>query len=340
MAEERKLSEEERKAKEYVDFYYFWLFHYCGRNYSAELRKRIPPFSGDDSLGEHEQRRAIAQEIYWGHPLSSMYPQFLYDEDFTDTDDLFDGHTVPESLPSTLLQHLYDGCPISRHVERNKSYGMEILGTSGAHISTDGHLRGSIIARIDLRSPNSVILYELSKLRSATFRVFPEYFDAPQMHGLQGDYLHESQIIKQTTDAAFAVKDDAARAIGLWLWDAIDGQYAIFDSFAEAWKVICGEAVENILVGDACFTDSESESESEAATGAYETLLGSGEGDVTGHNIFFTAKRIGARGTWEIPTREVFSKLGYSASDPSVFRRLYRNTKRCIEACEVLSLKD
>lgn len=34
------------------------------------------------------------------------------------------------------------------------------------------------------------------------------------------------------------------------------------------------------------------------------------------------------------------SDLGYAVSDPSVFRRLYRNTKRCITNCEVLSLKD
>lgn len=40
------------------------------------------------------------------------------------------------------------------------------------------------------------------------------------------------------------------------------------------------------------------------------------------------------------PPRSILDILGYAASEPSVLRRIYRNTKKCIEACEVLSLKD
>lgn len=39
------------------------------------------------------------------------------------------------------------------------------------------------------------------------------------------------------------------------------------------------------------------------------------------------------------PPKSILDVLGYAASEISVFRRLYRNTKRCIETCEVLSLK-
>ena len=62
--------------------------------------------------------------------------------------------------------------------------------------------------------------------------------------------MHQASIIKQTTSASFSVKDDAARAIGLWFYDAIEGPFAIFKNFAEAWKTICNEPVVDILVGE------------------------------------------------------------------------------------------
>jgi hypothetical protein len=242
MAEERALTKEELKAKEYVDFYYFWLFHYCGRNYSRELSKRLP-------LQEEQQREDIAENIYWGHLFSTMFPQFI--SGFANVDDLFlEGTRAPENAPYTLLQILYKELPIEKDIQRNPdyNYGMEILGTSGAHLSTEGHLRGRVIVSIDLNAPNSVLLYELSKLRDTTFEAFPKYFDAPNIYDLQGGYLHESKVIKQITNASFAVKDDAAKAIGLW--DILDGKYAIFHNFAEVWGVISGASVENILIGD------------------------------------------------------------------------------------------
>ena len=42
MTNERLLSDDEQKAKEHVEFYYFWLFHYCARNYEKELRHKLP----------------------------------------------------------------------------------------------------------------------------------------------------------------------------------------------------------------------------------------------------------------------------------------------------------
>ena len=313
MTDEKTLSEEEQKAKEYVDFYYFWLFHYCGRNYRRELDKRIPHYNGVCDSSVYEQRQNIAQEIYWAHPLSSMHPQFLPNEDFTNLEELFYRDCASEWLPNAILEKLYDGEHIERNIAYNQPYGVEIIGTSGAHISTDGHLRGSIIAKIDLRAPVSSILFELSKLKEEKFDSFPNFLDAPPLGGLEGNYMHQASIIKQTTSASFSVKDDAARAIGLWFYDAIEGPFAIFKNFSEVWKTICREPVAGIR-----FEEDEAD---------------------TMEDAFFSAARNEVDGHWNLPSRGVFAKLGYSASDPSVFRRLYRNTQKCIEACEVLSLK-
>ena len=336
MSEERELTVEEQKAKEYVDFYYFWLFHYCGRNYRRELNKRLPPHTDHASS---EQRRGIAQEIYCAHPISSMHPQFLPGDDCTDFEELFYQDCASDELPCAILEILYEGRPLRRNIEHVQAYGVEILGTNGAHISTDGHLRGSIIARIDLRAPVSSILFELSKLKEAKFESFPNFLDAPQIMGLQGNYLHQRNIVQQTTNSSFAVKDDAARAVGLWFWDAIEGPYAILNNFAEAWKVICGEPVPGILVGDEIpYPEHVPEDES---LDVWREQAKTDEGQGATADLFFEiARKDNPKHTWNIPSRDVFARLSYSVSDPSVFRRLYRNTKRCIEACEVLSLKD
>lgn len=302
MCKEIELSADEKKAKEFVEFYYFWLFHYCARNYHLELSKQL-------SLTSYEDRQYMAQFIYSGHRLSSLYPTFCELDNFTDVGSLFDEGLVPYDDTISLLNCLYNGEQVSRNVGFNQEYGVEIIGTSGTHISNEGQLRGSIIAKIDLRAPNSVILYELSKIRDTKFKVFPERFDAPRLFGLQGNYVHESKIIQQTTKASFSAKDDAARAIGLWCWDTID-RLGVVNRFADAWKLICGDPVPRIHY----------EEQEEGNHFRWINIDG--------------AQSVG------VPSREVIAKLGYSASDPSVFRRLYRNTKRCIEACEVLSLKD
>lgn len=308
MIEEKELSTEEQKAKEYVDFYYFWLFHYCSRNYENELKNHLPPLTASNFSEAYSQRHQLAQTIYYGHPLSSMYPHFLND-DYTDVDDLFDGDCVPFEHPTHLLEKLYDKQPISREVQRDGDYGMKVIGTSGAHLSSKGHLRGKVIAKIDLRLPNSVILYELSKLRETKFDKFPDFCDAPDLFGLQGNFLHESEIIKKTTNASFAVKDDAARAIGLWFWDTIDA-HAMVETFADAWKLIVGTVPEGFIL-----------SESEDGW------------------PFGTVSFNGVEHAYPVPSLKVLTQLGYSSSDPSVFRRIYNRTKKCIEECEVLSLK-
>ncbi len=163
--------------------------------------------------------------------------------------------------------------------------------------------------------------------------------------------MHQASIIKQTTSASFSVKDDAARAIGLWFYDAIEGPFAIFKNFAEAWKTICNEPVVDILVGedipshDYNISDIGEDEQwriyHEQKIDHNETSLADPDNKIEQReDVFFTAARKeNINITWNIPSREVFAKLGYSASDPSVFRRLYRNTQKCIEACEVLSLK-
>ena len=323
MAEEKELSQEELKAKEYVDFYYFWLFHYCGRNYRREIDKRLTPraetvysdrctANWPEFLATQDRQKNTAVEMYLSHPLSSMHPQFSPDEDFTDTDNLFFQDCASDEYPSTLLEILHEGRQLCKNIELVKSLGMEILGTCGASVSTEGYLRGSIIARIDLNAPISSLLYELSKLKKARFESFPNFLDAPPIVGIPGDYLHQKDMIQQTTNSSFAVKDDAPRAIGLWFWDSIEGPYTIFDSFAGVWKAVCGEALPGVQ---------------------YE--------EMEKEDIFRTVSlENNPQKTWAVPTGKLFAKLGYFSSDPSVFRRLYRNTKRCIDACEVLSLKD
>ena len=37
MEEQKTHTPEEQKAKEYVDFYYFWLLNYCARNFMKEV---------------------------------------------------------------------------------------------------------------------------------------------------------------------------------------------------------------------------------------------------------------------------------------------------------------
>ena len=372
MAEEKELSAEEEKAKEYVDFYYFWLFNYCARNYLQELNSRATlDYCSPESHNLRIQRERIAKKLYWGHPLSKLAPRFNSIDDCTEVTELLRiAGGVKESAPDA-LKKLYEDNQLDKWAGIAPSDGLEILGTSGAYISKDGYLRGHIIVKIDLLTPISEITTELSKLKEEKFERFPDFLDSPEIQRYSGtnDYLLQRKVIKEGRKASFAVKDDAARAIGLWFWDAIDGEWAIFNNFADAWKVIQGDRVPYILVGEDTEPKSYSRGEnlelpenfeakmSEAGLSeelrtiviTHASILASTARRMSKEydkweGIFIRAMHEKDRAKYgralEIPSRKVFAKLGYSCSEPSAFRRLYRDTKRCINACEVLSLKN
>jgi len=344
MTEERELTLEEQKAKEYVDFYYFWLFNYCTRSCCREIDEKAPRLRGEHSAKEHAQREGLARATYQRHLLSRIHPQIYDFEEVTGgvlVDNLsFVGNATPNN-PSTILEMLYDDAPICRGAKKAQSSGLEVLGTDKASLSTDGRLGGYIIAKIDLLAPINDILAELLKLQETKFDFFPASLAAPicgtPPRSIPGYiYLQQSNTIKQAGKASFAVKDDAARAIGLWFWDVIDGSRAIFKDFAEAWRVTCGEQVSDILVAGSTSCDPDPETKS--FTDRVERLRGYKlrQDDA----FFYVAHRKNCWQEFAVPSRQVFTKLGYSCSDPAVFRRLHRNTKRCIDACEVLSLAD
>lgn len=371
MTNEKLLNDDKQKAKEHVEFYYFWLFHYCARNYEKELRRKLPqaiqkPLTSNKKLNppsgtgvktfcyakgrniqegikaltqemennlslsdctaasQHmkeyveplinyldrlEERNNLAENIYYGHPLSRMDPCFWDEKDFTKVNSLFEAG-APSDRPELILQSLYEDEMILRIFYLSKNEGIEVLGTSGAHISEEGHLRGNIIIKFDLNSPEFTLQHYISQLKKRKFDSFPSYLDAPDLHPHFDDYMSQYEIIKKTTQSSFAVKDDAARAVGLWFWDAINS-IKIVDSMANAIRLINKQPVSGV------------------------TYIKEEEDKLP----FFEISVKGHPEAYSIPSMNVLRRLGYGASDPSVFRRLYRNTQKCIEACEVLSLK-
>ena len=351
MTEERELTPEEQKAKEYVDFYYFWLFNYCTRNYKRELIKQLPIL--DHNLPNYKQRTDIARKIYWRHPIRGLSPQIYDYEDPTSgvvEDNLSSVGGATPDRPTTILETLYDEKDLYRGARKAPACGLEILGTDRASISSDGRLGGYIIAKIDLLAPVDDIVAALLQIKQTRFECFPNFIDTPigaiyseDMPG--GFYIQQSNKIKQAGKASFAVKDDAARALGLWFWDVIDGEKKIFANFADTWKTIQGDQVKGISILR------RSEYMILSSSVLRSMCVGINKDDQYEFNdcfkntpswqddaFFFAASSDNPDRKIAVPSPNVFAKLGYSCSEPSTIRRLYRNTKNCIDTCEVLSL--
>lgn len=315
----------EEKARKYVEFYYFWKFHYCVRNYWSEIDKLISGGKKKIVLSTSDKQEKTIRKIYYSHPLSRMEPKFPdIGVSYTDLDELvFEDDGATFKKPHHLLSILCADREIDKSfVSDDQPGGISILGTNGAYVDQNGALRGKIIAEIDLSAPLPSISYELSRLQAAKFVKFPDFMDGPEeLTEFFGDYQILADIIKNQTDSAFSVKDDPARAIGLWFWDMLSGPDSIFESFSELWTLITTQDQERFLVEPYLPSEMLNIPKSQSS-------------------LFFAASPADATDTIKvIPTLQVFSKLGYAASDPAVFRRLYRNTQKCIEACEVLSLK-
>ena len=314
----------EDKNRKYVEFYYFWKFHYCVRNYWSEIDKILTGGERKRILSVPEKHEKIIRKIYYSHPLSRMDPKFPDDGvSFTELDDLiFEDDGATFSNPHHLLSILCSGREIDKSfVSDDHAGGIIILGTNGSYVDENGALRGKIIAEIDLSSPLPSIAYEISRLQATKFAKYPDFMDGPELSAFFGDYQVLADIIKEHTNSSFSVNDDSARAIGLWFWDMLAGPEPIFKSFAELWAIITRQDHENFLIekNTPCKTINIPDSQNQ---------------------LFQIVSRNGMPDTVKIlPTLQVFTKLGYAASDPAVFRRLYRNTQKCIEACEVLSLK-
>ena len=313
------------KARKYVEFYYFWKFHYCVRNYWSEIDKLISGGEKKLALSTSDKQEKTIRKIYSAHPLSRMNPKFPdVGVSYTDLDELvFEDDGATFKNPHRLLSILCADREIDKSfVSDDQPGGISILGTNGAYIDQNGVLKGKIIAEIDLSAPLPSISYELSRLQGAKFAKFPDFMDGPEeLTEFFGDYQILADIIKNQTNSAFSVNDDPARAIGLWFWDMLSGPHSIFESFSELWTLITTQDHQKFLIEPYLPHEMLNIPKSQSS-------------------LFFAASPAEATDTIKvIPTLQVFSKLGYAASDPSVFRRLYRNTQKCIEACEVMSLK-
>lgn len=336
-----KYSDKEQKAKEFVDFYYFWLFHYCSRNYWREIVNFLSPKS-KLAIGTYsDEQENIVRKIYYAHPLYSMEPCFSYEEMiFREIDELFfETNGASLSKPHQIIEALYNGELLDRvYYKRNTFDSFRVIGTNGAYVSKDGNLRGKLLAEIDLSASISSIIYELSKIKGAKFLSFPNFLDSPQRYDIQENYILNAEIIKEATDASFSKKDDAARAIGLWIWDTLEGESRLCDSFSELWSLICTKEHKNLYIYDnpKLLADTP---DIEKITADIDNTDDEFFIKDDNNSFFCVIRKDAPTDIYYVPTLKVFSKLGYAVSDPSVFRRLYRNTKKCIDACEVLSLK-
>lgn len=339
-----KTEMEAEKAKKFVEFYYFWKFHYCVRNFWIEIDKVLTGGKKAAKLPSFHKVK-ILERIYTSHPLSRMQPAFPpVGAIYGDIDELvFDDDGATFAVPHHIIDILLSGRELDKSfVSDDQHSGMTILGTNGISISGDGKLRGKIIAEIDLSSPLDSITLEISRLKKAKFKKVSEVFDFVPELDIYGDYQILADIIRKATHSSFSANDDPARAIGLWFWDMLSGPDSIFVNFAELWALITTGQNEKFYIADL---------DDEMFQSIVEKMLNRDDCDeyVNNHppRQIFSDKAFFRRAVFLddteksriILTPQVFVKLGYAVSDPSVFRRLYRNTAKCIEACEVLSLK-
>lgn len=342
----RKRAAEEKAAKEYVEPYYFWLFNYCGRNYRREIDLLLPPIK--KGIRELDKKREeSAGKIYWEHRFSSMSPQFLKEKDYytSITSLLSSAGGAGELSPCAILASLYNGKILERGVKSASKCGVEILGIGNAHLSSDGTLQGQVIAQIDLHAPISAILFELSRIKEKKFDAFPRLSDVSDLSKLPENYPDHKKVIKQTTKASFSSKAENKRAVGLWLWDAIDGPRAVFDNLTDAWKAIRGEKVGYILTkGESPETPIRSrhfpskglfaqmEAKAQEAKQEYDAeMLG----------VFFdVAHRDKPEDFFTVPGYKLLERFKIDITDERYLRRLYLRTKCCIDECEVLTLGD
>ncbi|MBQ3059528.1 MAG: hypothetical protein IJD16_04330 [Desulfovibrio sp.] len=310
MEEIKQLSEKELEAQKYISFYEFWLFNYCVRSYFQTLEKHIP------EIDDIDDKEIYAERIFKGHPLSNFNMNMRIGE-YTNYKNMIPGFlsdVVSWEYPETLLCKLYRNeqivrwYPIYNH-HTKKDY-FKILGTRNAHLSPHGKLRGHIIVDIDITAPIEFIFNEIEKIKKHTFLKFPNFVDCTYgIDNCEGNYILSKKVIKKITRCSFAEKDHA-RAIGLWFYDVIDCN-KFFSSFAEAWNVIHIKAKG--------FEISKTESEDNVP--------------------LLRAKNRETEISCNVPSTEVLARLGYAGSDEATLRRIYNRTKKCVEDCEVLSLK-
>lgn len=335
---------DEEKSKKIVEFYCFWKFHYCTRNFWLEIDRVVNNGSKNAVRTISDEHKIILKKIYLAHPLSRMGPKFFEGEDYNEIDEILAaGNGITFQKPHEFLELLcMDGEPDKSYIEDDFHGCLKILGTNGMYISKNGELRGKIIAEIDLSSSLDSISLEISRLKQARFQEFPNFVDSPEFNSLDADPNLVAKLIKMKSDSSFSVNDDPARAIGLWFWDMLCGPEPVFENFAELWSVIATQKNDKFYIGDNIqelisndFIECESKYKDVFNINEqYDMLLTSRSQFFTGITPIDCPIELKI-----IPTIKAFSKLGYAASDPSVFRRLYRNTAKCIEACEVLSLK-
>ena len=335
MTEGIKLTEAEQ-AKEYVEFYYFWRFNYCARNYRRAINRLV---AVEQKISDKDKKREVAaSEKYWEHPLSKMSPNFGKSAGrYTSIDGLLSDAGGIKELSCDFLKTLISQETVVRKVVRAQS-AVELLGVC-KKMPSGGYLGGEIVAKIDLSEPTHVILFELSRLRKASLKSFSSFF-CPSYQILPKDYIAQRDLIKNTLQTDFSQKAEAGRAIGLWFWDAVDGSRAIFKNFSQAWKAVLGDKAIKTLTGEALPPQPPRRPPHPKSILAEAHALveqSKREEKAKWKNLFFDiAAEDRPQEIFTCPSLEAFKNLKYTSDEERYFRRLYDTAKACIEACEVL----
>ena len=360
MSKEKGLSDEKLKAKEYVDFYYFWLYQYGLRKqqkYQREMRISIlkqvlalakrtkfkPSAEHEKLFGniDHEyslfEQDACLQKLNFDllpTTLSHRCDRWCENskcaarEEIISLGEKYDEieYNIPDwglygqllvidevdTHADSILLALLDGeysifhCSGDRAlVQRDsKKFGIDVIGSQDISLTQKGTLTGTLLISIDLSAPKSFLFHEIEQLKEMTFKAKPSYQELAMSVGYEDtNYPLEYALISAIDGVAFSPKDSKARALGLWLYDTID---------VERRYTSVAEALSSFREG----------------TWYKESAWSNRSQD-------FIEEEVDPGWLYSFP----LAALGYANSEISVFRRLYRNTKKCIEACEVLSLK-
>ena len=356
MAEERALTEEEQKAKEYVDFYYYWLFQYGGR-------KRFNMLV-DAFLNTAGQLKSLIKDI---RPvLSTEYIELFskadLDEDAPALADLrapqclrLTGSNRLHRLPffSLFCHHTENWCSNTKCKVREEAISLcEEYEDMEERLAVGG-LFDDLIIDEDAEDSGDNLLYNVldvgnMHIRSDGSGMVQRYSKnfGLGIIGVKDLSLNSTGCLSGGLIASI----DLSAPLPFLLHEIRQLKEACFNKVPTCQDLTVAFEYEEVnyqlereLISSVKGVSFSPKDEKARALGIwfYDVL------DVEQkYPSFKEAYEALKNGTWlgerddENPLTYPLAALGYAASEISVFRRLYRNTKRCIDACEVLSLKD
>lgn len=358
------------KDSDIVRFYYYWLYQYCTRNfyraYEHDL-ERLAYLSQDsernDAKCNHNHSEITSSschdpkgspvhqtpndpkdfalydlrdplDIFWDvcnniknryflslfnkHKISRFSKSIIFLEENTERYEL---KMVPSE--TILLQIAQRGNIEHGLTIENKIRGIKVIGTAGAYIDNYKHINGKIIAEIDISLPAETIKKQIEAIKQKEFECFPKSMDVFTEDN-DDDFAAQLFFISENKEAKFK-PDDIPRAIGLYFWDMINSGFV--KDVPTLLKLINRDEVkgyEYISVSSNDTIYDEFPPDDEPTPYEESTPI---ENVKRGINYAY------------IPDNVVWGKLGHSASDERVFRRIYSRTRECIDKCEVLSFK-